>query len=127
MQAELSSTADKEQEAYRSYMLRRMLPALQRFYTSTNHGEAGLRDEILRAAASASTARLEDCLKELYRRLLTVRTPFHRGRAFPGCKRVHQQDPMKLLGWLPYLCPQGMRHSCRQLVSLVLLGLCSVY
>ena len=81
VQAGLSSTADKEQEGYRSSLLHRLVPALGAFITACCE-EAGdsmestlaRREEIQRLAASCATARLEGCLAQLYDSLLLVRT-----------------------------------------------------
>ena len=111
---ELSSTADKEQEGYRSYLLHRMLPALERLLHRQHESPRGRPPERGSCALwrRASTARLEGCLAELHNRLLRVQTPLSSGASvFQECERVYQSmGPIENLhARLPYLFPSRAR------------------
>lgn len=73
--------ADKAQEAYRGYLLRRLVPAITAFYAHVGFdaegaptGELTVSDSIVRERlAKLTTAELEGRLADLFDRLLMVR------------------------------------------------------
>ena len=80
VQAGLSSTADKEQEGYRSSLLHRLVPALGAFTnkcyeaaSSATEWVSAKRGKVQRLAASCATARPEGCLAHLDDSMLLVR------------------------------------------------------
>lgn len=81
VQAELSDAADKEQEGYCSYLLRRLLPAMAAFYSDADFDAAGVLTgdamaphHMMHLLAERSTGQLEGRLADFYDRMLWVRT-----------------------------------------------------
>ena len=82
VQAESSSTADKGQEAYRGYLLRRLLPAITAYYEhrflsmdDIDAAESLTADGVMERLASLTTRQLERRLAHFYQGLLNVRIP----------------------------------------------------
>ena len=74
------SHTDKQQEVYRGYLVRRVLPAVAATYSSEKDDAEGVStgsraavDRVGQGLAMCSTARLEACLVDLYEGLLMVR------------------------------------------------------
>ena len=82
MQAELSSAADKEQQAYRSYLLQRLIPAMAAELAEVqlwqNFDAANIPERDMkhweRLAGRTPTAYLESRLAECFTGLLEVHT-----------------------------------------------------
>ena len=70
----MSSSADEEQEGYRSYLLRRLLPAMAAFYSAPTGNMLDASGNAMKRLAARTTAELEGRVADLYDRLLMVRT-----------------------------------------------------
>lgn len=85
MQTGLSNSADKEQEGYRGYLLRRLLPAMTAYYEDNlsldfvsvddrGHVADSLTQEgVMQRLANLTTRQLERRLAHFYEGLLMVR------------------------------------------------------